>query len=340
MSDVADVLALDGLPASLLNQVSEVSVGSGASLQPGTTGESDVLIGIDAALNAAPGAQVVVYEGSSPGTGAGFEAIFNQMIEDGVNVISNSFIYCEDQTTAADAQAVDEVLASAAASGISAFSATGDYGSGCSDGSPNTIAIPTDSPHVTAVGASSVSFGPGYTYDGETWLDESSEIPPGAQSGFGVSSFFTSPMRSVPDVVAPGDRGVGLSICEADAGGCPTGNVFEGTSVTTPIWAGIAAVINSAAGHPLGFLNPLLYPLAGTSNFHSPASMGTDAARWLGISECGPSDVGSDGSARRTAGCLGLVGECDVEQSLLAIQRRYPCRRLDRWVGDRAVNRR
>ncbi len=276
MSDVADWLALDGLPATLLNQVSEVNVGGGASLQPGTTGESDVLLGIDAALVEAPGAQVVVYEGSSPGTGAGFEAIFNQMIEDGVNVISNSFIYCEDQTIAADAQAVDDVLANAAASGISAFSATGDYGSGCSDGSPNTIAIPTDSPHVTAVGASSVSFGPGYTYDGETWLDESSEIPPGAQSGFGTSSFF--PTRSVPDVVAPGNRGVGFPICEADAGGCPSGVAFEGTSLTTPIWAGIAAVTNQAAGHPLGFLNPLLYPLAGTSNFHSAASMDTDAA--------------------------------------------------------------
>jgi Pro-kumamolisin, activation domain/Bacterial Ig-like domain (group 1) len=276
MSDVADWLALDGLPATLLNQVSEVDVGGGVSLQPGTTGESDVLLGIDVALAEAPGAQVVVYEGSSPGTGAGFEAIFNQMIEDRVNVISNSFTYCEDQTTAADAQAVDQVLANAAASGISTFSASGDYGSGCSDGSPNTIAIPTDSPHATAVGASSLSFGPGFTYDGETWLDESSEIPPGAQSGFGTSSFF--PMRSIPDVVAPGNRGIGFPICEADAGGCPSGVVFEGTSLTTSIWAATAAVINQAAGHPLGFLNPLLYPLAGTSNFHSPASMGTDAA--------------------------------------------------------------
>ena len=290
LSDVADWLTLADFPATLLSQVSKVDVvPGGAPLQPGTPGESDVLLGVEAALVTAPGAQVIVYDAPSTGTGVGFEAIFNKMITDGVNVISNSFIYCEDQTTAADVQAVDQVLANAAVSGISAFSATGDYGSACSDGSPNTIAVPTDSPNITAVGASFLSFGPGVAYDGETWLDESGEIPPGSQSGFGTSSFFTRPpyqsvldssstMRSVPDVVSPGNLSVGLTICEADAGGCPTGSINAGTSLTTPIWAGIAAVINQAAGHPLGFLNPLLYPHAGSSSFHSASSMGTDPA--------------------------------------------------------------
>ena len=192
LSDVADWLTLADFPATLLSQVSKVDVvPGGAPLQPGTPGESDVLLGVEAALVTAPGAQVIVYDAPSTGTGVGFEAIFNKMITDGVNVISNSFIYCEDQTTAADVQAVDQVLANAAVSGISAFSATGDYGSACSDGSPNTIAVPTDSPNITAVGASFLSFGPGVAYDGETWLDESGEIPPGSQSGFGTSSFFT-----------------------------------------------------------------------------------------------------------------------------------------------------
>jgi hypothetical protein len=41
--------------------------------------------------------------------------MFNAMINDGVNVISNSWAYCEDQTTLADVQSIDSILASAGA---------------------------------------------------------------------------------------------------------------------------------------------------------------------------------------------------------------------------------
>jgi hypothetical protein len=288
MSDVSDFLTIANLPANLLSQVSKVDVGGGAALQPGEPGESDVLLGIEMALLTAPSAQVIVYDGPSTGSAADFEAILNQMIGDGINVIANSFVYCEDQTTQADAQAIDSVLANAAASGISAFSATGDHGSACSDGTTNTIAVPADSPNITAVGASSISIGPGETFDGESYLDESAATPPGAQSGLGLSAYFARPtyqdalnspaMRSVPDVVLPGDTAHGASICEADAGGCLNGLRYGGTSRTTAKWAAIAALLDEAAGHPLGLLNPLIYPLAGTDSFHSPASMGTDFA--------------------------------------------------------------
>ena len=35
-----------------------------------------------------------------------------------------------------------------------------------------------------------------------------------------------------------------------------------GTSAATPTWAGIIAVANQMAGHPLGFINPALYKVA------------------------------------------------------------------------------
>jgi hypothetical protein len=282
-SDVANWLALTGQPSGLLSHVSRVDVAGGA---PQNGDESDVLLGIEAALLTAPGAQVIVYDGPSSGNGVGFEALINKMISDGVNVVSNTFSYCEDQTTAADVQSIDAVLATAAASGISVFNGAGDFGSMCSDGSANTVAVPADSPHTTAVGASSLTFGPGFTYAGETWLDGSSQVPPGPQGGFGVSEFFarphyqdgvtTSPMRSVPDVVAPADPSLGLQVCQADAGGCPTGTWYGGTSIATPTWAGFAAVLNQALGGPLGLLNPQIYRLAKSDAFHSAASMGTD----------------------------------------------------------------
>lgn len=95
------------------------------------------------------------------------------MIDDGVTVISNSWTYCENQTDLADVISIDSILASAAASGISVFNGAGDSGSTCLDGSPNTVAVPADSPNATAVGGSSLNSGPGLTYNGETWWDGS-----------------------------------------------------------------------------------------------------------------------------------------------------------------------
>ena len=59
-SDIANWLALLGLPSSLLNQVSQVSVNGGAPLGPD---ESELLLGVETVLAVAPGAQVVVYDG-------------------------------------------------------------------------------------------------------------------------------------------------------------------------------------------------------------------------------------------------------------------------------------
>jgi hypothetical protein len=285
--DVADWLALTKRSASLASQVSQVAVNGGAPPGPD---ETDVLLAVETILTIAPAAQVVIYHApKGPGApGTSFQALFNTMIGDHVNVISNSSSYCEDQTTLADAQSIDNILATAAGAGISVFNATGDAGSGCSDGSANTVAVPADSPNATAVGATSPTYGPGFTYGGEVWLDGSSRIPPTGQSGYGVSNFFSRPAyqaalnpgskRSVPDVMAPGDPRTGLAVCQADAGGCPTAQAFGGTSLSTPVWASVAALLNQGAGHPFGFLNPVLYPRANTSAFHSAASMGTNPA--------------------------------------------------------------
>ncbi len=280
-SDVADWLASAGLPVSRLAQLSRVDVNGGAPIGPD---ENDVLLGIQAIMSLAPGAQVSVYDAPEGDPNTSFQTLFNAMINDKVTVISNSFGYCEDQTTPADVQSIDAILASAAASGISVFNATGDNGSGCSDGSAGTVAVPADSPNATAVGGSALTSGPGFTYGHETWWDGSTAVPQQGQGGFGVSRFFSRPgyqsgmtsgsMRSVPDVVAPASPGE--AICEADAGGCSDDVLYGGTSLSTPVWAAAAALLNEAQGHQLGLLNPLLYPLAGTSAFHSAASIGSD----------------------------------------------------------------
>ncbi len=61
--------------------------------------------------------------------------------------------------------------------------------------------------------------------------------------------------RSVPDVVAVADAKIAPTVCEADAGGCPTGLAYGGTRLSTPVWATFTAMLNQALGHPLGLLN-------------------------------------------------------------------------------------
>ena len=152
-SDVSNYLSLTGLPTGYISNLSRVDVNGGAAFGGN---QDEVLLDVDTVMTIAPGAKVVVYDAPFGVPGATFQAVFNQMIGDGVNIISNSRAYCENQTTAADVESIDSIFQSAAASNISVFNGAGDSGSTCLDGSPNTVAVPADSPNATAVGGSSI----------------------------------------------------------------------------------------------------------------------------------------------------------------------------------------
>ena len=283
-SNVADFISLTSLPDSKSADVIPVHVAGGAGATPGS-GQDEVLLDIDAVLSLAPGAKIRVYDGPFTGN-TSFQTMFNAMVGDHVDIISNSWAYCEDQTTAADVQSIDAILQTAAASGISVFNGSGDTGSTCLDGAANTIGVPADSPHATAVGGTSLTIGPADTYGSETWWNGTADTPPTGQGGFGVSRFFARPAyqdglnaaanRSIPDLAANADPKHGFAICNANEGGCPTGGLFGGTSLAAPTWAAFTALLNQTQGSNLGALNPQLYPLAGPDHFHDGASMGSD----------------------------------------------------------------
>ncbi len=288
-SDVTDMLSLissNGGYGGTIANLSVVPVNGGVA-SPGS-GEGEVLLDINAVMSIAPGAKVVVYEEPFAGTAADYSNLFNAMINGGVSVISNSWASCEDQMTLAEVTGIDSVLKAAAASGISVFNGTGDQGSSCLDGSANTVSVPADSPNATAVGATTLAMGAGYTYLGETWWNGSSAVPQTGQGGFGVSKFFGRPdyqtgftasaMRSLPDVSIAGDPINGSVLCQADAGGCPTGTLSGGTSLAAPTWAAYAALLNQGQGKNLGSFNALLYPLGNSAAFHDAASMNSDFA--------------------------------------------------------------
>jgi hypothetical protein len=281
-SDVADWLSLGLSPASM-SALSEVPVNGGVAT-PGP-GEQEVLTDVDSVmyLNPLPGTQYVVYD-APPSTS--FQTMFNAMLNDGDTVISNSWAQCENETSVADAQAIDSILAQAEASGVTIVNGTGDHGGTCLDGAANTISVPADSPHAIAVGGTSMnapqSAAQALGYPGEAWWNGASATPATGAGGFGVSRYFARPsyqdgltssaMRSVPDVAEVADPEDGLLICQADAGGCPTGQAVGGTSLAAPELAGLVSL-----GHGLDVSS--LYTLQAVPGvFHNAASMGSDFA--------------------------------------------------------------
>lgn len=134
-----------------------------------------------------------------------------------------------------------------------------------------TTSFPCDEPWVTAVGGTQLQHN-GTTFNESVWNAG------GGASGGGFSRFFSTPSyqqtlptsaknqlnnhRGVPDVAAAGDPSTALANY---VNGHWT--LIGGTSAAAPVWAGIMAIANQMAGHPLGFINPALYKLANSSTY-------------------------------------------------------------------------
>ena len=108
-------------------------------------------------------------------------------------------------------------------------------------------------------------------------------------SGGGVSRIFAKPFyqsalsatgRAVPDIAALGDPQTGFLVGQTQT--FPDGAAYDefrlgGTSLSSPIMAGIMALADQAAGAPHGFANPLFY--ANPDAFHDVLSVKTAVAR-------------------------------------------------------------
>lgn len=126
-----------------------------------------------------------------------------------------------------------------------------------------TTSFPSDEPWVLSAGGTRLTTNPSGTAFNETAWNG---------SGGGISTFFPTPAyqqalpgaaeselhghRGVPDVAASADPETGMVI---DIGG--QYQVIGGTSAAAPLWAGLMALANQMAGHPLGFVNPALYKI-------------------------------------------------------------------------------
>ena len=121
---------------------------------------------------------------------------------------------------------------------------------------------------------------PGTAISSETVWD----TPSNGATGGGVSDAFALPSyqanatvpanadtgkagRGVPDVAGDANPQTGYTI-RVDG----SDETIGGTSAVAPLWAGLIALLNQSVGAPLGFAQPRLYALLGSTSFHDITS--------------------------------------------------------------------
>jgi Pro-kumamolisin, activation domain/PKD domain len=169
------------------------------------------------------------------------------------------------------------VLVAAAAEGIGVFVASGDCGS--ADGTSGVATnYPASDPWTVGVGGTSLSVDSSTgAYVSETaWSGNATgATSPGCNnqggSGGGYAPFARPVWQVGPGLPANGARGVPDVSVDA-ATGVPI--VWEGftasvvgTSVSTPIWAGVEVIAEQALARPLGDLAPVLYAILANGSY-------------------------------------------------------------------------
>src|SRR5271166_1590964 len=242
---------------------------------PAPSGEES--IDTEWASSIAPGSKVRVYAYGNTATNAafftdvdnGYEAIILDLAN-GVKItqVSISLGICETLVPQGQFLTDEYFHAILTSLGATVLVATGDNGStGCfrfTKSLAKVAEFPSTSPDVTAVGGTTLVLNSNGSVASETaWSGDGAS----GGSGGGLSVAFKTPSyqsslglpsRGVPDVAADANPATGVAIVL-------NGKVvvFGGTSVATPIWAGLMGLVNQArlaAGKStLGLLNQRLY---------------------------------------------------------------------------------
>jgi len=237
----------------------------------------EIALDMDSSHTTAPGAKIVVVATNGQDN-EDFQASILYVAENDLgNTVSNSYEEDLDLLAGPDEQiSWDNVLKVAVAKGISVnFSSgdSGDNGVGSPLGAPG---VPSDAPHATSVGGTSILndlYNPGSTITtswGDTWvyLEEAGAVsdPPAAYGlyaggGGGESVYWPKPSwqnslpgtgRQTPDVSALADPYTGFPIVITEGTTQEVQYGWGGTSLACPIFSGFWALANQKAGHALG----------------------------------------------------------------------------------------
>jgi hypothetical protein len=199
---------------------------------------AETLADVQWAHAAAPAARIVVVQATSDSLGDLMTASRTAAGLPGVSVVSMSFGFEEGVAITADQAALYDKYFQVP--GVVFVASSGNSGR-------NRPQYPATSPYVVAVGGTSAMINPDGTLAAETlWANPAT----GTGSGAGESLFQQRPAyqtaatsrRSTPDVSLAADPATGFWVADVDQAEPFT--TTGGTSLATPIWAGILAMIN------------------------------------------------------------------------------------------------
>ena len=251
---------------------------------------------IEAVHTMAPAAKIV-YVGS-PNNYRDLDAIMNTVVDKHLaQIVTNSYGYPGEFLPPGFIKPHNDTYMQAAIEGIGLYFSSGDSGDELANLGVASPDWPASSPWVTAVGGTSLGVTAANGYYGETgWgtlraaLAGTSWGPASFQygGGGGTSRLFAEPSyqqgvvpaslatrwgpadRVVPDVAMVGDPNTGMLVGQTQT--FSDGVSYDeyrigGTSLSSPLFAGVMALADQAAGSPHGFANPALYR-ASASAFH------------------------------------------------------------------------
>ena len=188
--------------------------------------------------------------------------------------IGQDFNVGESSWTSAEVARMDSALEDAAARHVTVVVASGDDGAiGNGSSTPRReVSLPASDPWALAVGGSTLTANPATgAYLSESAWNDRSGAP--SASGGGFSRLFARPAyqngvpgigatRGVPDVAGEATGTSGMALAFSAPGGGDEFVGAGGTSAAAPFWAGLIALADQQAGHPLGFVNPGIYRIA------------------------------------------------------------------------------
>jgi subtilase family serine protease len=254
---------------------------------------------VEAVHGMAPAAKIVFV--GAPNNYQDLDAAMNHVVDQHLaSIVTNSYGFPTELLPRGYVKPFEDTLIQAAAEGIGVYFSSGDNGDETSRFGFATADWPASSPWVTAVGGTSLGIDASNARVLETgWGTSNYNCNTTTLActrtgwlygaGGGVSRLFAKPAyqsglsftgRAVPDVAALGDPQTGLLVGQTQT--FPDGAYYDeyrigGTSLSSPIFAGLMALADQEAGHVHGFANPAFY--ANASAFSDILSVKTAVAR-------------------------------------------------------------